>query len=152
MKRLPTKAHFGLQRYEQIFKLPNYKDSKKSTSWLNLQDIDFINIYSIANTDLNAHLTPTQREGKRIASSLYSPHWKGPREALRLRFRHLERRSHAGLLFGNHDFTKLLFIVVDILLQGLQKPFGMFRCHHYARADLRFRHSRQHSCEVEHKV
>ena len=58
MKLLPTKAHFGLQRYEQIFKLPNYKDSKKSTSWLNLQDIDFINIYSTANTDLNAHLTP----------------------------------------------------------------------------------------------
>lgn|GEM_PF-4004104 len=82
MKLLPTKAHFGLQRYEQIFKLPNYKDSKKSTSWLNLQDIDFINIYSTTNTDLNAHLPPTQREGKWIASSLYSPHWKGPGEAL----------------------------------------------------------------------
>lgn len=45
MKRLPTKAHFGLQRYEQIFKLPNYKDNIKSTSYANLQDIDFINIY-----------------------------------------------------------------------------------------------------------
>ena len=45
MKRLPTKAHFGLQRYEQIFKLPNYKDNIKSTPYENLQDIDFINIY-----------------------------------------------------------------------------------------------------------
>ncbi len=39
------KAYFGLQRYKQIFKLPNYKDNIKSTSYANLQDIDFINIY-----------------------------------------------------------------------------------------------------------
>ena len=66
MKLLPTKAHFGLQRYEQIFKLPNYKDSKKSTSWLNLQDIDFINIYSTANTGLNTHLTPPKGRENRL--------------------------------------------------------------------------------------
>ncbi|EFB32902.1 hypothetical protein HMPREF0971_00778 [Segatella oris F0302] len=40
-----NKAYFGLQRYKQIFKLPNYKDNIKSTSYANLQDIDFINIY-----------------------------------------------------------------------------------------------------------
>ena len=40
-----NKAYFGLQRYKQIFKLPNYKDDIKSTSYTNLQDIDFINIY-----------------------------------------------------------------------------------------------------------
>ena len=63
------------------------------------------------------------------------------------------KRSNRALgLSGQFDFSELLLILVDILLQSAEQSLGVLGSHDDAAAHLGLRHSGQMAGKIEHEI